>query len=133
MTNATEFVQSLYAAFGRGDAKAILDNLDPAVQWWSNGDSKTIPWSGAREGIAGAASFLQALGENLDFEAFEPGEFHAAGDTVTVLGRTRARNKKAGHGVFDCRWAHIFTVRNGKLADFKEFYDTAAIERALAI
>jgi ketosteroid isomerase-like protein len=133
MTDASQFVQSLYAAFGRGDTRTILDNLDPAIQWWSNGDSKTIPWAGRRDGVMGAASFFQALGENLDFEAFEPGEFHASGDTVTVLGRTRARDKNGGHGVFDCQWAHIFTVRNGKLARFREFYDTAAIERALGV
>lgn len=133
MTDAAAFIRSLYAAFGEGDVRKILDNLDPAVEWRSNGDSKTIPWGGRRDGVAGAASFFQALADNLDFEVFEPGEFHAAGDTVTVLGRTRARNKKAGRGVFDCAWAHVFTVRNGKLARFLEFYDTAAIEHALAV
>ena len=132
MTDAETFVRSLYAAFGRGDLKTILDNLDPAVDWRSNCASATVPWGGRREGLVGATSFFQALSVNLDFEVFEQNEFHEADDTVTVLGRTRARNKKAGHGVFDSEWVHVFTVKNGKLTRFMEFYDTAAIERALA-
>jgi uncharacterized protein len=132
MTDAAAFVRSLYAAFGQGDVKSILDSLDPAIERRSNGDIRTIPWGGRRNGIDGAASFFQALGDNLDFEAFEPREFHPAGDTVTVIGRTRARNRKAGRGVFDCEWVHLFTVTNGKLARFLEFYDTAAIEHALS-
>jgi uncharacterized protein len=131
-TDATAFIQSLYAAFGRGDVKTILDGLDPAVDWRSNADPKNIPWGGRRQGLAGATTFFQALDENLDFEAFEPSEFHAAGDTVTVVGRTRARGKKGGRGVFDSEWVHIFTVTNGKVARFREYYDTVALERALA-
>ena len=132
MTDTLTFVRSLYAAFGRGDVPGILATLDPAIVWISNGDPATIPWAGTRTGPEGALSFFQALGGALDFEVFEPGRFLESGDTVTVLGRTRARHKAGGHGVFECEWAHIFTIRNGKLARFQEFYDTAAIERALA-
>lgn len=131
MSANPDFIRSLYAAFGRGDVKAILDNLDSSIEWTSNGDGALIPWGGARRGISGAASFFQALADNLDFEAFEPREFFDAGDVVTVIGRTRARVKKSG-GVFDCQWAHVFVVRGGKLASFHEFYDTAAMERAIA-
>jgi len=132
MSASTDFVGFLYAAFGRGDVQTILDNLDPSIEWVSNGDPNTIPWAGKRTGAEGALSFFQLLGGTLDFEVFEPGQFLDSGDTVTVLGRTRARNKTGGRGVFDCEWAHIFSIRNGKLARFQEFYDTAAIERALA-
>jgi len=131
MTDAISFIRMLYAAFSAGDVKTVLDNLDPAVEWRSNGDG--FPWGGRREGIAGAASFFQALADNLDFEAFEPGEFHDAGDTVTVLGHTRARYKMAGRGILDCDWVHILSIKDGKLSRFIEFYDTAAIERALAV
>lgn len=126
-----DLIRSLYAAFGRGDVKTILDNLDPAIEWVSNGDGKVIPWGGPRGGVAGAASFFQSLADNLDFEAFEPRDFFDAGDTVTVLGRSRARVKKSG-GVFDSQWAHVFTIRNGKLAAFREYYDTKSIADAIA-
>lgn len=127
-----DFVRKLYAAFGRGDINCILENLDPAVEWVSNGDAELIPWGGRRNGISGAASFFQSLADNLDFDAFEPREFFESGDTVIVIGRTRARVKNRGGGIFDCEWAHVFTLRNGKLARFHEFYDTAAIATAIA-
>lgn len=132
MTDNPAFVRSLYDAFGRGDLQTILDNVDPAIEWVSNGSGETIPWGGTRSGRAGVASFFQALGDNLDFEAFEPRQFLDAGDAVTVLGRSRARSKGNGGGTFDSEWAHIFTIRDGKVARFQEYYDTAAIERALA-
>lgn len=131
MSKAIDFIQSLYAAFGRGDVRAILDNVEPSVQWTSNGDGAVIPWGGARSGVAGVASFFQALADNLDFEAFETNEFFDAGDAVTVIGRTRARVKRNGR-VFDCAFAHVFVMRNGKLASFREFYDTEAMTRAVA-
>jgi uncharacterized protein len=123
-------IRSLYAAFGRGDVKSILDHVDPAIEWISNGDGKIIPWGGTRGGVAGAASFFQSLADNLDFEAFEPREFFEAGESVIVLGRTRARVKKGG--VFDSDWAHVFTLKNGKLLCFREFYDIKSIADAIA-
>jgi uncharacterized protein len=132
MTDNPTLIRSLYEAFGRGDVKSILDNVDPSIEWISNTDSKTIPWGGKRGGVAGVASFFQALADNLQFEAFEPRQFLASDDAVTVLGRTRAKFKKPGGGTFDCEWAHIFTIKNSKLSRFQEFYDTSAIEHALA-
>jgi ketosteroid isomerase-like protein len=128
MSNS-DLIRSLYAAFGRGDVKSILDALDPLIEWQSNGDARIIPW-GRRGGLAGAASFFEALADDLDFEAFEPRDYFEDGDTVVVLGRTRARVKSGG--VFDSDWAHVFTFRNGKLLRFREFYDTKSIADALA-
>ncbi len=133
MENHTEFVQALYAAFGRGDLADILDACDPAIIWSSNADPALIPWGGVRHGKEGVTGFFTALGGNLDFEAFEPRQFLPSGDTVVVLGHTRARFKTGGHGVFDSDWVELFTLRDGKLTAFQEYYDTAAIERAIAV
>ncbi len=133
MPDNSAFVRSLYEAFGRGDVQTILDNVDPAIEWISNGNGETIPWGGERSGQAGVASFFQALGDHLDFEVFEPRQFLDAGEAVTVLGRSRARFKTGGGGVFDSEWAHIFVIKDGKLSLFREFYDTSAIELARAI
>jgi ketosteroid isomerase-like protein len=133
MENHTEFVQALYAAFGRGDVADILDACDPAITWSSNCDPAVVPWGGDRQGKDGVTAFFTALGKNLDFEVFEPRQFLPSGNTVVVLGRTRARFKTGGHGVFDSDWVEVFTLRDGKLTAFHEYYDTAAIERAKAV
>lgn len=131
MTGNSALIHSLYEAFGRGDLKTILDRLDPSIDWISSTAAKTIPWHGKHSGIEGVASFFKALTDTLDFEAFEPRQFFAADDTVTVLGRTLARVKRTGKK-FDSEWAHVFTVKGGKVERFQEFYDTAAIVDAIA-
>ena len=130
MSDNKALVQSLYAAFGRGDAPFILGNLDEAVEWVSTCDSAVIPWGGARRGKAGALEFFQLLGEHLDFEVFAPRLFAAEGDLVFVQGRTVAKVKSTGRK-FDSEWTHVFTFAGGKAKRFQEFYDTQAICAAL--
>jgi hypothetical protein len=131
MTDNSARVRSLYGSFGRGDLKSILDHLDPSIDWISSTSASAIPWGGRHSGVEGAAAFFKALTDNLDFEVFEPRQFFAAGDNVTVLGRTLARVKGTGKK-FDSEWAHVFTFRGGKVERFQEFYDTAAIVDAIA-
>ena len=48
MSTALTTVQTIYAAFGRGDIPAILDTLDADVQWepWSDNRAQAadVPW-----------------------------------------------------------------------------------------
>lgn len=132
MTDNADFIRSLYDAFKRGDVQTILDNLDPSIEWASHGDGALIPWGGRRSGRQGAASFFQALADNLDFEAFEPRRFLSGGDSVMVTGRTRARTKGREGATLDLEWAHVFTIADGKVKSFDEFYDTQAVAKAMA-
>ncbi|MCX7381614.1 MAG: nuclear transport factor 2 family protein, partial [Alphaproteobacteria bacterium] len=125
----TALVQEAYAAFGRGDVAALLATCADDIVWVSNGDPAVIPWVGTRRGHAGVVEFLTGLGTNLDFEAFEPRKFVASGDMVVVIGFTQARLKSGKRGLLASEWVHLFTVHDGKLARFQEFYDTAAIEK----
>ena len=129
MSDNTALVQAAYAAFGRGDVAALLATCTDDIVWVSNGDPAVIPWVGTRHGHAGVVEFLTGLGANLDFEAFEPRKFVASGDMVVVIGFTQARLKSGKRGLLASEWVHLFTIRDGKLARFQEFYDTAAIER----
>ena len=133
MTDHTAFVQTLYAAFGRGDLQTILDNCTDDVEWGGNGNPEMVPWGGVRTGNAGATTFFTALLSNLDYEAFEPRKFFPAGDMIVVLGFAQARFKAGGRGMFASDWVHVFTIHEGKIARFHEYYDTAAIERAQAV
>lgn len=130
MPDNKAIVQSLYAAFGRGDTPFILASLDETADWISGPARASIPWSGSRKGRAGALEFVQHLAGHLDFELFEPRLFAADGDLVFVQGRTVAKVKSTGRR-FDSEWTHAFTFSNGKLKRFQEFYDTIAIAAAL--
>jgi len=53
-------------------------------------------------------------------------EFIAEGEAVAVRGSTAWRNRKTGR-IVDTPKADFWTFRNGKVVEFHEFYDTAAL------
>ncbi len=119
-----EVVQETYEAVGRGDLPALLDLLTDDVEWTFQGPSM-IPFAGTRRGREGVAEFFSLVGGNLEFERFEPREFVAQGDTVVVLGFERSLVKATGR-TFEQEWAHVYKLRDGKVAEFLALEDTAA-------
>ena len=119
-----EVVQGTYEAVGRGDISALLDLLTNDVEWTFQGPS-VIPFAGTRRGREGVAEFFSLVGGNLEFERFEPREFVAQGDTVVVLGFERSLVKPTGR-TFEQEWAHVYKLREGKVAEFLALEDTAA-------
>ena len=119
-----EVVQQSYEAVGRGDIPALLDLLTDDVEWTFQGPS-VIPLAGIRRGHEGVAKFFSLVEGNLEFERFEPREFVAQGDTVVVLGFERSLVKPTGR-TFEQEWAHVYKLREGKVAEFLALEDTAA-------
>jgi hypothetical protein len=119
-----EVVQETYEAVGRGDIPALLDLLTDDVKWTFQGPS-VIPFAGTRRGREGVAEFFSLVSGNLEFEQFEPREFVAQGDTVVVLGFERSRIKLTGR-TLEQEWAHVYKLRDGKVAEFLALEDTAA-------
>jgi len=122
--SALEVVQQAYQAFGRGDVPGILALVADQVDWRFCG-SMGLPYTGVfrtRDEVKGWFGAVLAVD---DVQAFEPREFIPAGDRVTVLGweRTAAR---PGGAVFESEWAHVFTVRDGRVVRFWGIYDTEA-------
>jgi uncharacterized protein len=123
-------VQSVYAAFGRGDLSAVLNALTDDIEWQLPSSPDIIPIFGARRGREQVAQFFVTLNEVLEFEQFEPREFIAQQDKVVVLGRSRPRLKSTGR-VFENEWAAVFTLHEGKIVKYQVYEDTAAFVTAL--
>ena len=68
--------------------------------------------------------FFAKVAELDHLHEFEPREFIAAGDHVTVLGWERTTPKPTGKE-FTTEWVHVWTVTDGKIRRFKGFLDTA--------
>lgn len=125
MSNANvAHVKDLYAAFGRGDVAAIVAGLSPEVDWQSVGRKTDYPVFGPRKGATAVQEFFQLVAENEEFAEFSPREFYAADDKVFVLGTYRLTMKRTGKPVA-CEWAHVFTLRDGKVTRWREHTDTA--------
>jgi ketosteroid isomerase-like protein len=122
-------VQEAYAAFGRGDVRAILDRLDDSVAWTAvYGAGSNVPMSGERRGKAAVAEFFKLVATHVNFARFEPKEFVATGDQVVALGHYTA--KTSANKEFDSDFAMVFTMQNGKVTKFQEFLNTAALNAA---
>lgn len=130
MKNANvTFVESMYAAFGRGDIATIIAGLAPDVRWHMVGRSSDYVRFGLRNGPKGVQEFFKILAENEDFTEFQPTAFFSEGDKVFALGHLSAKFKKTGRTV-TTDWIHMFTVKGGKVTEFKEFLDTAQFAAA---
>ncbi len=99
------------------------------VEWTLQGPA-VIPFAGAWHGPAGVAEFFAQVAETVEFLQFEPRTFLAQGETVVVLGYEHARMKSTDR-TFTQEWAHVYTLREGKIATARLFEDTAAHVAAL--
>lgn len=122
--------QAGYAAFGRGDMEGVLAQLDQNVEWVTP-ELAGMPGTGTKHGHAGVLGFFQSVKETWEFEAFEPREFIASGDSLAVEGYYRAKSRKTGL-VAESQWVMVWHFRNGKCTHFQEYTDTAAMSKALA-
>ena len=130
MSNANvTFVQSMYAAFGRGDIATIIGGLASGVHWQVNGRSSDFPAIGTWNGPGEVQKFFQTVAEHEEFSEFTPREFYSDGNKVFVLGRYAQTIRKTGRKIA-CDWFHVFTIEGGKVTGFKEFTDTAQFAEA---
>ena len=125
-----DVVRQGYDAFGRGDINALLALLDEQIQWVTPGPSE-LKTSGRRTGRQEVGQFFASVNELFDVQRFEPREFIAQGDRVAVVGSETARVRATGK-MLELDWVHVFTLRDGNVVAFQEFYDTAAVVAAMS-
>ena len=124
----TRIVQQAYENFKNGDLPALLDLYSDDIDWRLP-EIENISWFGSRKGREETAEFFQSLAEAQDVLTFNPQEFIVQGDKVVVLGNYSWRVKATGRE-YGGDWAHVWTVKKGKLVSFQEYADTAAASKA---
>jgi uncharacterized protein len=111
------------------DVPAMLEFLDPQIEWRA---PESLPWGGTFRGHDGVREFLrQVLDQPADFRR-EILEYVGAGERVVVLLRQMGRRKGA-NTEYDVPEVHVWTVRDGKVADFEGWFDTATVLRTLQL
>jgi len=126
----TRIIEDAYAAFSRGDVPGILSNVADDVDWHGViGAAATVPTRGKRRGRQEVDRFFQQVGESVEFKKFEPREFLAKGDKVVTLGYYEGRSKKTGK-TFQSDFVMVFTLKGGKVVQFREYLDAENINAA---
>jgi uncharacterized protein len=123
-----QLVMQAYQLFRNDDIQGLLALFADDIEW-HGAESELIPFSGIYCGTEQVASFFSELAQAQDVIRFEPQTFIAEGEMVAVTGQSSWRVKSTGQK-YDNPWAHVFTVRDGKVVRFEQYNDTAATEAA---
>jgi ketosteroid isomerase-like protein len=121
-------VNKAYSNFKNGNINGILDLLADDVSW-TLPEMEGVPFAGSRTGRDSVGEFFQSVVSTQESLTFEPRELIAEGDTVVALGSYQWR-VKSNSREFGGDFAHVFTIRDGKVVAFHEYMDTAACRDA---
>jgi uncharacterized protein len=126
---STSVVRALYVAVDQGDDAAIRRTLADDVRWRQA--AVAVPAAG--EDRVGATAFLvdvvAAIEEQFDGFVETVDDLHACGDRVLATGTYRGVHSRTGRDL-TAEFCHLWTVRNGLIAAFRQYTDTEAFAEA---
>ena len=121
----TDTVRDFYDKLSSGDAPGALGLMAPDIEWITMWHYKV---DGRGPGAVAEGLFKPLMAEWTSFSLI-PTEFITDGDIVASLG-----DFKGVHGVSgktcDARYAHVWTVKEGKITRFRQYIDTLAVAEA---
>ncbi|MEP7242721.1 MAG: nuclear transport factor 2 family protein [Gammaproteobacteria bacterium] len=123
-------IETLYAAFEKGDVEAIVALMDDSVEWVAPGPA-IIPFAGTFKGKEGIRRFFTMAVERLEVRDQKVTGFLSKRGLVAALGFEDMLVKSTGK-TYRSNWVHLYTLRHGKIVKFEEFVDTAAQAAAFA-
>jgi ketosteroid isomerase-like protein len=123
-------VRDAYSAYRDRDFDALRNGLAEDVKWFAIGPPDTIPTAGMRHGRDQVEEYFATLEGAEAVESLEPREFIAEDDKVVAIGDLQRPVRSTG-SVINSPWIHVFTLKKGKITEFRSFYDTAAAIAAL--
>ncbi|MDZ4776349.1 MAG: nuclear transport factor 2 family protein [Alphaproteobacteria bacterium] len=121
-------IRKLYAAFAVGDVPGVLGAMSPSIVWneaenfpYADGNPYTGP-----EAVANGV--FMRCGTEWDGFTVTVEEILDAGDTVVALGRYSGVYKTTSKPM-NAQLAHVWRIKDGKIAQFQQYTDTAQAQR----
>ena len=116
-----EVVKGVYGAFARGDVPAVLGSFTDDIEWF---EAEGMPYGGLHRGPdAVAQKVFGPITEDVEGFAVTPEEVIGSGATVAAVVRYTGTGKSTGKAL-DEPAVHVWDLRDGKLARFRQFIDT---------
>jgi ketosteroid isomerase-like protein len=118
MADNADVISGAYDSFSKGDIPAVIETLDPEVQW---DVTAILPQGGSFSGPDGVGGFFEGLAKAWEEFRVSLDDLIASGDDVVAVGRAEGKlsgGDSAGYG-----FAHVFTLRGGKIVRFREYAD----------
>jgi ketosteroid isomerase-like protein len=127
MTAAVDVIRDFYAKLSVGDAPGALGLMADDIEWLTMWRYKVD----GRGPQAVAEGVLKPLTAEWTAFALTPTDYVSEGETVVSLGRFTGVHGATGKAA-DAGYAHVWTVRDGKIQRFRQFIDTLAVAEAQA-
>lgn len=125
-------VQTIYAAFGRGDVPTILAALTDDVQWEEGQDYSPAPWITPGQGKAHVGRFFETVGRSLEFSDFAVESLLVGEGQVAAVVRVKATVRETGKTFAD-REIHLWSFDDaGRVRGFRHYADTLKHHQAAA-
>jgi hypothetical protein len=126
MTDRIQTLQQLYLAFAEGDGPR-LQGLLSDTHWV---EAEGMPYGGTYRGFAEiAANVFGPITTDVEGFTAKPDEIIPAGDDqVLALGTYRGRGAA---GEVAVPFAHLWTVRDGRVTNFVQYVDTHLFRQAI--
>lgn len=113
-----------------------------SAQYWMGLISDDVHWRSLGAGAAGAEfteecsskgevqRYFERMGEQWKLLNYSADEFVAQGDRVVMLGSCEWEHRQTGKKVHSPK-VDVLRFRDGKIVEFMEYYDTAAVAEAM--
>lgn len=125
MSTPTAIIRSFYEKLKVGDAAGALGLMAADIEWTTMWHYKVVGRGPERV----AEGLFKPLKAEWSRFALEPDEFIADGDAVVSLGQFTGVHGTTGK-IVEARYAHVWTVKDGKIARFRQYIDTLAVAEA---
>ena len=123
-------IDGLYKAFAVGDIPAVLQTMDPQIEWnEAEGNSLATgnPYIGPEAVLNGVFAKLGAEHEYFKLADIELHEM--SNNKVLATLRYDAKVKKTGKA-YNAQVAHLWTLKDGKITSFQQYVDTKKLAEA---
>lgn len=126
MQRNIDLIKKFYALFGKQD-RTFLELCHDDIEW---AVMKNMPNGGTHVGKKGVFDgYFPKMFSNFAEFHVSTDEFTAIHDKVIVLGTYHITSKSKRK--FDAPFAHIYTIKDNKIAKFRQYTDTAEIQKAI--
>jgi uncharacterized protein len=127
----TEVIRGIYRDFAAGNAPSILDRFSEDIEFRLAENHPYRGSAGAWEGKeAIAKNFFAVAGPEWDGWSIGVEDMLEAEDAVIVEGRYTGTYKPTGNRM-DVQVCHVWRFRDGKVASFHQYVDTARLRRVM--
>lgn len=121
--SARETAEAFYASVHAGDFEQLFSVLSDDCTLEYQGPP-SIPFAGIFKGKDKCRIFFGHVAEDVDIQEFRQDEFIVDGNMVAVTGHLKLLMHATGR-VYDSDYVHVHNIRDGQIARFRDFQDTA--------